>query len=45
MDPQCLEIIGRALRRLLLEALVVDIVGEEQRARALRDRRRLVVGV
>jgi hypothetical protein len=33
-----------ALRRLLLEALVIDVVGKEQPRRPLGDRRRLVVG-
>src|SRR5262249_26631002 len=44
MDPECVEVERRAFRRDLLEALVVDVVGEEQRARPLGDRRRLVVG-
>jgi hypothetical protein len=44
MDAEGIELERVALRRLLHEALVVDIVGEEQRARALGDRDRLVVG-
>jgi hypothetical protein len=34
MHPEGVEVVGRALRRLLLEALVVDVMGEEQRRRA-----------
>jgi len=44
MDAESVEVGGGALRGLLLEALVVDVVGEEQRRRALGDRTRLVVG-
>ena len=43
-DPERIEVERRPFRGDLLEALVVDVVGKEQRARPLGDRRRLVVG-
>jgi hypothetical protein len=44
MDPERIEVERRPFRGDLLEGLVVDVVGKEQRARPLGDRRRLVVG-
>jgi hypothetical protein len=38
MDAEGIEVERGALRRLLLEALVVDVIGEEQRRRPLGDR-------
>ena len=43
MDPERIEVERRLFRGDLLEALVVDVVGKEQRARPLGDRRRLEV--
>src|SRR5260221_12926895 len=44
MDPEHIEVERRPFRGDLLEALVVDVMGKEQRACPLGDRRRLVVG-
>jgi hypothetical protein len=42
MEPERIKVVGDALRGDLLEALMVDVVLKVQRARPLRDRRRLV---
>ncbi len=44
MHPEGAEVERDALGRGLLEALVAEIVAEEQRGRSLGDRTRLVVG-